>query len=151
MSENQVKMEVMLRQHGYCALCGTQIVSDKNGIDFAEEELLPGDKLDPKDGRWLVHAPYEFHHMKMKSDGGEYKPENITMICGRDDHLDAHGGSFNKHIETTPESYPYFNGKDNDGIKVPTEIKSNRSEKIEKGKEATIETMEKKHTPLEKL
>lgn len=80
---NQTIIEVWDRQEGVCAVCG-----------------------DP-----LSETAYENHHLLRVADGGANDPNNIVLLCDRDEHLYAHGGDFTKPIQTTEEFYPYFYGK----------------------------------------
>lgn len=87
---DQVKIEVMLRQHGKCAICGEP----------------------------LEENPDEFHHLLPKHLGGDDSVENIVGLCDRDEHLYVHGGDFRNDIETEPDIYPYFYGGDTEKDRV---------------------------------
>ena len=72
---NQTFIDVYARQDGVCAVCG-----------------------DPLDD-----SPREVHHMLRKADGGDDSPDNLVLLCDRDEHEYVHGGDFRKEIATTPE------------------------------------------------
>jgi hypothetical protein len=79
----QAIIDVWERQGGVCAICGEP----------------------------LDESAYEAHHMRRVKDGGSDAAENMVLLCDRDEHEYVHGGNFRKEIETTPDQYPYFDGK----------------------------------------
>ena len=91
---DQTKIEVLVRQHGKCGICGDAL----------------GDN------------PEEYHHMLPPRFGGDDSPDNIVALCDRQEHIYMHGGDFRNEIETTPDVYPYYNGGDPD--EDPVDVKS---------------------------
>jgi len=81
---DQTKIDVLLRQHGKCGICGEP----------------------------LSDNPEEFHHMLPPRFGGNNFADNIVALCDREEHIYMHGGDFRNDVATTSDVYPYFNGGD---------------------------------------
>lgn len=83
---DQTKIEVLIRQHDKCGICGESI-SDN---------------------------PVEYHHMLPPRFGGDDSADNIVALCDREEHLYMHGGDFRNDVATSSDVFPYFNGGDPD-------------------------------------
>jgi len=101
---DQTIIDVWSRQDGLCGICG-----------------------DP-----LSESAWECHHMTRKADGGDDSPDNLVLLCDRDEHEYAHGGNFRQELATTADAYPYFYGQSgNIDYEEPAEDENDVEDSVE--------------------